>query len=85
MPSETTSPAPFDSAIGLPSSSTSAFSMLGLVTPCQVSRNLTLRQSRVTTTVFSSVNVSRIEYAPPTRPTPDFLPERPPNGSWLSQ
>jgi hypothetical protein len=41
--------------------------------------------SRETTTVFASVNVSRIECDPPPRPTPDDLPARPPKGRWLSQ
>ena len=35
--------------------------------------------SREMTTVLSSVNVSR-EWRPPTRPTPDCEPARPPNG-----
>ena len=36
------------------------------------------------TTVCSSVNVS-IGAVPPTRPMPLAVPERPPNGRWLSQ
>ena len=41
-------------------------------------------QSRVKTTVFGSVNASSTEL-PPTRPTPELEPARPPNGRWLSQ
>ncbi len=36
------------------------------------------------TTVFGSVNASST-WLPPTRPTPELFPERPPNGRWLSQ
>ena len=41
-------------------------------------------QDSVTTTVFGSVNASSTEL-PPTRPTPELEPARPPNGRWLSQ
>ena len=41
-------------------------------------------QPSVSTTVFGSVNASSTEL-PPTRPTPELEPARPPNGRWLSQ
>src|SRR5215208_5554015 len=43
-----------------------------------------LHYYRLTMTVLSSVKVS-IAQRPPTRPTPEREPARPPKGRWLSQ